>query len=426
MARARFSRRIREIVGSRKSILGSILLITSLAVAGELPAAAQEPWEDGPSAEVLERQAEIHQITDQIWSKVYAGDAPGFTGIEQSEGAETYTVYWKGSPPAWVVDLMASDPFPPGRIALTEHSFEELTGANSRLREHAAAQGLGLEGTIMAIDGSEIIAQVNSNRLGRYAGKNKAETSQDLSEQARMPVRVEYVEGSHVPLQQRNDDSPPWDGGGARDPGTWPYFDCSVGFAVRNSNWQVRLLSAEHCLGGTNATITDGAGDHLGTVTVWDRDVDSEIIDPTSTTPGYGYVFKGSWYTNNKIPVTGSTYNNKGDFVCRSGQNTGTICNIRIISLYATWGSRTGIFHLGQRNLEGPVVAVAQGDSGGPVYQPASGGNAAVAAGIVSFGDWEVPCDGAMRNYNVICAKQVGFMSYMALTQRWNVSTIVP
>lgn len=199
-----------------------------------------------------------------------------------------------------------------------------------------------------------------------------------LSSLAGVPVSIQRHDGKYFNAS-RTDDSPPWYGGGSRNRG-----GCSIAFGAWNSNHNIRLLSAWHCTKGWG-DVVDGVGDPIGHITVFDQDYDAEVIDPDSTTGGYGWVFTGPWYSSTAIKVSSATWSNFNDYVCTSGARSGQHCNLRVLS----------IDEPGYAGFPGPFIranaatkqkcALVSGDSGGAVYDPTTMGTAH-ARGIISGG----------------------------------------
>lgn len=298
-----------------------------------VPAVAQGPTVDEIDTAMLLRQEQIHFTTDQIWQRVRDEGTAGFTSIVQAEDASAFTVYWSGEAPSWLHGLVDDAEGPPGSVEQAPFSEKELVTAAQTTAAAAQQDHVEVSSVHAVPDGTGLIAQVaNASFRDSASETSVADLEARLSDTSGVPVRVELTAAKIRPFT-RGDDSPPWRAGGARN---GPGPNCSISFAIRNSSWQVRILTAAHCGGGLGGTVKDGAGDTIGTLTGYDGPFDSAIIDPASTMAGYGRIFDGNWYTSNTIAVQGSTYNNINDYVCSSGQNSGTHCNLRVISITTT------------------------------------------------------------------------------------------
>lgn len=394
------------------AMLGTLVSGPATAVADNRPS--------GDLEAMLARQQQIHQTTDKIWTRVESRSETGFAGIRQENDATSYTVYWKGTPPPWVRATMDAGSGPPGRIVQAAHSRTELRAAARSLVLQGLDSGDTLASVSLDVDGSGLQLEVLSDGSGVPDGNA---VQRNLRDKLDIPVEVSITKG-RPKLTSRDNDLPPWYAGGAGDRRGEQHNICSLSFAVRLSSGAVRILSAAHCAGGGGQLVEDGALQDIGDVSVQDNDLDTELIDPASTTPGYGHVFTGDWNGTASVPVTGSAYNNEGDYVCTSGSMSGTHCNIRVLRLdyYPGIEGYPGPYVLARRMTEN-AVAVVEGDSGGAIYDPTSGG--AIAKGTISgvVAIWQ--CSGGMRfNQTVKCGRDVFYHSHMAVLQRWNANTI--
>jgi hypothetical protein len=268
-----------------------LLVITGIAAVGS--SSASSAFSGGaaasPAADRIARQEQIHAVTDPLWARVIREHTPGFTSIVNAEDASSFTVYWKGTPPAWVIGMLAASTGPRGRIASAAFSEAELQAGVERLLGRGSTKNYRLGGIYPNSDGSgltaEVMPQASSASLDTV--DRKAAKTQ-LTAKVGIPVGVTVARTSPKASATRYDDSPPWEAGGVAD--RLPDHACSLGFAIRlasgPASGQVRLLSAAHCAGAEGTIVVDGGNDAIGTISIQAYNYDSELINPTSGTSG--------------------------------------------------------------------------------------------------------------------------------------------
>jgi len=268
------------------------------------------------------------------------------------------------------------------------------------------------------------------------------------SEQSDLQANLERISGQPVHLESardmvptaRNDFTAPWEGGGQirHNTGGGLAAACTDGFPVLISGTYGRVLGARHCdESGTGsnwywsnwtqtATFTNGGSDvDLGATAL-----DTMLIDPVGGTEGTvfgGSINQAAGTARYKLNVNGAARAHIGDYVCTSGATSGEHysngCLIRVDSTDAVACSATtsGICHrfVGY-NIVLNGIAVAGGDSGGPVY--ADLGNDRVGArGIIWAGSQEVPCVN-VRFSDTTCYHYVLVSDIVDDLDAWNVT----
>lgn len=210
---------------------------------------------------------------------------PGFGEVFVDYEEATVTVYWKGTPPESVMSAIGLQPNGV-EVFLEEapYSNDELVAAGRRVLKAELNQrdkDVRLAGASPNRELSGIIVEVIA---GTNLAQDERETAEGLEDIAGLPVTTTVVEGAPVPASRQND-SPPWQGGGAIATATGEDY-CSIGFPVVK-NGTGYLVSAAHCTGrGTGGTILDGVGDPIGIVV--NRDAapyDSLLVDPSDSPP---------------------------------------------------------------------------------------------------------------------------------------------
>lgn len=205
----------------------------------------------------------------------------------------------------------------------------------------------------------------------------------------RIPIIYEHSDMTE--LATRQNDANPWTGGARVKNGSQ---GCSSGFGLKvGSPTNYYILTAGHCaLDG--ATITDGAGNFMGTTTGRNLSIDSTLIDVSLAS---GYMYDGTWNTTSgaREKVVGTHRIAKNEQVCTSGSYTGTHCGLIVRSTTARWvvGS-TNVNGISASPSSTTAIAAGGGDSGGPVLVNTATSRQILATGLISVGDHPVACTG--------------------------------
>lgn len=107
-------------------------------------------------------------------------------------------------------------------------------------------------------------------------------------------------------------------------------------------------------------------------------------------------MYDGAWNnsTGHREKVKGTSKPVSGTYICTSGSNTGTNCNIKVDgATYITIDGYSVLTVEATQQTSGGR-AVGNGDSGGPVLTNTSVSGEIKAAGIISAGSGNVSCSG--------------------------------
>jgi len=280
-------------------------------------------------------------------------------------------------------------------------------------------------------NGDELV--VNVRGLDGIGEKEQGRLQDDLTSLAGGAVRLREVQ-AYVNMSRSND-SDPWFGGGMIiHPGA-PDEVCSTGFSVLAGS-AGRMLSAGHCIrdGGSDSGTPhptwdwrDGTGsDSFSTATAQYSAgglLDSLLLDPVGGTAGQ--VHGGPWNATSSstsryhLSVNNADSNMIGQKVCTSGANSGEHCGLEIYDSRHVDCS-LGICHRWLAYSPGGGVAIAPGDSGGPVYKQLANDDRVEARGIMKAG-YDLRSCGSVRYSGGSCASTVLFIGINDILDFWNV-----
>jgi hypothetical protein len=346
----------------------------------------------------------IDQVRDAA-ATVSLYKEPGFGKVTVDLDAREVDVHWKGDPPEAVTNALGrNENGVVVRMIPVKYSDAELLAAAERIMYASLEPGaIRISSVSRFPDMAGLTAKYSPRRIAeaRSAAIATGTTlSAELTGLAGVPVTT--AEGLPVTTGlTRQNDSPPWQGGGAIEVQANGGY-CSTGFSMVTASGQGRLLTAAHCDLTANSQLRDGSNNATsGVITpggaAVDRaaDLDSLLIDPEDSPGSIGKVFGGPWnagtgHSRYQFHVGGWTIPHQGDAVCFSGAMSGEHCTDKtILETGGTfWCPRTVIVCEGFRSGGGGTVTATAGDSGGPVYSPRSGSGRMWARGIISA---EVP-----------------------------------
>lgn len=340
----------------------------------------------------------------------------GYAGISLAPEAGELTLYWNGALPATVERAVERARREAGvRVLPAAHSERELLAAARRLAAEPGVTSVGPK-----VDGSGL-------RLG-YVGSVAAARSVPAIRDAGVAVDVErgeYVRSAALAGQpqcaftpvNRQFDWCPYSGGARFTiDGGWCTTGWSVRFSYPPGGSEQYQLTAGHC-GSDGQIAHNGAGAEMGTV---EQDHDSRDI-MLIRTPSAPTIFAGPWSSNTLRSVRGTATNYVGAYVCTSGSMSGEHCGLRVEATNQWINLETAP---GESYRVGPVVlaasvdgsmAVAKGDSGGPVASqaapvPAIGFGLPYGVGTISGGDAEIPCPrGSVASQGTKCFQRVWY-----------------
>lgn len=378
------------------------------------------------SPDVHQSQLGLIAAADRI--KASGGD--GYAGISVSARRGELELRWKGALPATVARAVEQARREVGvRVLPAAHSERELLAVAERL-----AKEPGVTSVAPKADGSGLT-------LG-YAGDTVAAAAAPAIRDAGVAVDVqrgEYAQLTQFPPvtclvspASRQNDACPW-GGGATF--TTSAGRCTTGWPVRRmypqGGYEHLLLTAGHC-GSDGLIINDGVGSRIGTA---ERDTDSRDIMLVKTSQVSGRMFVGGWNSNTFKSIRMPISNYPNTLVCTSGAMSGQHCDLRVeavnvrINIQDGTGRVYSVFPMVQAYNDNPSMAVAQGDSGGPVAAqdsaswPGGGIVYVYAAGTITAGNAELSCPvgstavtGARCFRRVFYAPLLESLSYYGIT----------
>jgi hypothetical protein len=332
-------------------------------------------------------QDSIEDIGQQIMDLVDQNGYPGFTGLIPDPDHALLVVCWlHGDPlPAPIASIVAN-PGQPITLVRQDAAFSsgDLTARADSLLNNTSLDGQ-IAGSLNAVtvpeEGSGLIAGVQPNDPNTF---NVAQAQATLSSAAGVPVTIE-IEPADTQTTRLNDNSP-WFGGARLTSGA---TNCSSGFGVVKGNVQL-LLTAAHCF-AVAAAVTNG-GNAVGNVANRFAGPDSESIQIGVPGQAGGSVFTGGVNdaTEGSVKVTRVGVNLVNQFVSASGSFSGENRLLRVLRTNRRLRVRNGaaIIIVAPMTIAvatvpkfGVFVAVASGDSGGPVIRRRAG-----VAGVSGMG----------------------------------------
>jgi len=404
---------LRLLVSGLVSVTAAVVLsgVTQPVLAADKPAASPaltitDPVPAGFRSwdEVMDVQRRLGGAADRITKLVEDSDAQGYAAITAAPEDREVHLYWKGTVPAPVQDLLTElRPSVPVSVLGAPYSAQELQTEVQRIIERPAGQGARVTAVAPKPDASGLRVSVDSS----------AEAGRQLPAVRDAAVPVE-VEPGMVPeaTSGRFDDTPPYWGGAVWKSSTEA---CSTGFAVRVAG-APKMLTAGHCApNGDDAWVGGVNGiTHMGIVEHKISTADVELIDTSSS---------GSMYNGGINGVSGSEYvskvattftgSYKGQYVWTSGAYSGQRGNIKIantnetINIGETPGSPVWVYGQVRAEQQAKANAIGDGDSGGPVWEPSSTPGFVTAKGTMSAGSSDTDsahCTGIPDSYWRACS----------------------
>jgi hypothetical protein len=378
---------------------------------------------------------------DQLQDLIDSGGISGFAGLAVHGVGDKVTVYWKGTPPQEVQDLVGSWSAPTEFVSTTLNEVEsDLVLA---LLNDAAelfpfdVRTLGLNDSLSKILVGVLPAQLQAatNFLNSAAGA--------ILRNLALPVEFTTVsdDTGNEPFARGNDQAPFW-GGGYLD------FDddgndrpeCTTGFKVHSgsgSTYKQYMVTAFHCGATRCYTTTQDVRVGCGTVGKADKTVDVVLLSGKT----YGArIFNGQavwpWnYTTDgaNLRVVSSANPARGEHVCLSGAFSGEECADAYVAspngIYITLrdGTRIGPgYWILSSNGNRQHGFAGPGDSGGPVYRKSktsSGEYVASVRGMIESGDnAQMPCPGHdYGDWTRICTTQIFVTQVSAIKNKFGV-----
>ncbi|MER7849323.1 hypothetical protein ABTZ03_35915 [Kitasatospora sp. NPDC096077] len=346
--------------------------------------------------------AEYHEqylqpIADEIHRLVDSGqvDGSGFTSVVFRPEDHALDLFWKGPVPAPV--KAAVDAWRPGARAKAAHNPVGPVSPEYDVRYRSAAyskteleQAIGRFVAAVghdvrewstvgpAADGSGLRLTYRPEATKRLApaGSPASAYEKRAEEIAGMPVHPE-VGTVPVPTRgTRRSDAAPWTPGATlRVSGN---SECSTGVPGWVGGKRV-LLTAAHCQ--SSGTVYNGQRT-VGEITAFDHALDVAVIT-TGQAPEARF-YNGAWDSGDSRPLYGPARLDQGHSTCFSGATSGFHCELEVTRTgMSTADGRTDLTEVRSRS---GGIAVAQGDSGGPVVANPQG-DAMAPVGVIVAGD---------------------------------------
>jgi hypothetical protein len=375
------------------------------------------------------KQQVLHVIAGNITQNLSESDRakiPGFTEIVVDAEHNQLHLYWKGTPPRRVTDILRHLPsgvtadVRPARYSKAElHTARDKLlrgGQPVALRIASSATPVRITSIGPAVDGSglevgydegspanrpssaagpaptafqskagEIAGEVKAavdratgaNTVVTYSPAPRADASSapSASSPAGVPVSSPRAAAPAATAITRSTDAAPWNGGAALLNPIPGGGICSSGFGVKDAHGHSLITAARHCNGGNGRWRTwngGSGGAPVGTTSSVEQSLNDDTVGISLTAPTSGRLYDGaanlkSPYTK---PVVGWGHNNVGERVCEDGANGGIHCGLTIRRTDFGITGSNGRYRpdVDQADSAVPNVAGVNGDSGGPVF----------------------------------------------------------
>jgi hypothetical protein len=323
-------------------------------------------------------------------------------------------IYWKGHPTQELADALESrtnDVLV--QVHKTPYSLADIELAKEILVTLLESMGTTNQAQVSSmVDNSAIKLQVSSS-TSLSAVEKLLDAFHLVSG---TPVEISFADYDTSGLTTRPADSSPYSGGALIGIGQQQFAGyCSSGFGVKSATSGVNyILTANHCFhayssssytsanvfSGTNA---QGIFDGHTTVGTWQNTTgyNKPTLDLAVYRPSSGVsantIYTGSVSSNSKVTISKAMNPVVGETVCTSGGMSGAHCDLSVDSVNgmklfvnADQTTFTISSNLATAHSLSNGIAVAAGDSGGPVYDYQSGSYAGL--GIITGGDGIFNC----------------------------------
>lgn len=340
------------------------------------PAGATVPAGFADWAAVYRYQEQLNNAAGRI-----AAADPGNASIVAAPGNHELRVHWKGPVPAAVRALAAT--------LGVKVSFHPAAYGHGELvaRARALAARPGVLEAAPAIDDGGLAVTV-------AGGQDPAA----LRAASAVPLAV-TVGRRPEQTSSRQADSPPYFGGSLYV--TPPGSGCTNGIPLVIGDARA-MQSAGHCSdNGITVRIPGVAGPAgAGTVLGKQQCKDTLLISYPAGDVAQA-VYTGDRSSSSSLPITRATFDFVGNLVSAGGAASGehAVIPVQQTDVFATGSGICGaVGPLTKAAYPSATCAVARGDSGGPVYTPASDGSGVLVRGTVSLGQGAATCPGPDPN----------------------------
>jgi hypothetical protein len=437
--------------------LAAITGLGLLSVLAVQPAVAADPVTgqksavvEAPPLTVAERalalgQEAVKPVVDRLHELDPNSTTAGLSGVEVDALARTVDVYWAGPVPASVTAL-ATTAGVTVRVHRSRYSQASMDAAADSLmtrwqQGHAAGvDGLALSSIVQPATGEGLKLGISFADHTRKTTPSKltATLTQSLSTMS-SAVAISSIEptSDFTPSTGRQDDFAKWYGGSRyinkRDPNdnrTWSY--CSTGYTVITASGAQRMMTASHCFASGIGNLFTPTGTLFATSDNVARSLPSAQLDSAMVeTAGAGLlgrVYVGPYDSATSRAVSGYEWVSVNDSVCGSGATSGLRCALNVKDrVLLHYCERSECFDTRGWLAYNPQVgmAVAGGDSGGPVINYRSDGTAGIK-GIIAAGQIDVTCPASGLDPAVThrCLNKLFFVSTSDLNAYWHTTVL--
>lgn len=339
------------------------------------------------------------QAVDRAFFSRGTAEDSGFAGVSVDPERMRIDLYWKGRLSGLAMSLASKLPSSVDlRIHEAEFSLIEEANAIEMLQSYPTSE-YELQNVDVVPSDSGHGLRLESHEGAFTSGIVEALRFVDFHSDLPI-VDVGFPAGGE--LTSRTFDASPFSGGSLIFMRTNGY--CSSGVNVTSPTTGVDyVLTAQHCFhdyyvaNSPNEPVYNGyANGTAREIGTWKSlpgynflDYDAALYRPTlGSTQAAIYV--GGSASSSKYTIS-SVYNPiKGQTVCTDGARSGEHCGVVVDDIYFAWkvsyddGTDASFKNIVSATTKGTSIAVATGDSGGPVYDYQNGGYAAV--GIITGG----------------------------------------
>jgi hypothetical protein len=226
--------------------------------------------------------------------------------------------------------------------------------------------------------------------------------------------------GAPVPFSTRSTDGTPFNAGGFMRGNNGP--NCTSGFGIKRGAY-TWVTTARHC-NAASYTAFDRPGSSYGR----SQRVGPETGTRMLTGSGFYRMFDGAWNNSSGYykNVAGLSNVSEGSSVCSSGGNSGVHCGLIVQGGLTIHNDGYGRFYT-LRAIARSGIAAATGDSGGPIFIPASDGRRVWAVGMVQAGTLGsgMDCPSLHVSSAAICTRDVLFSTTRDMLREF-AATLVP
>jgi S1-C subfamily serine protease len=414
------ARRLRRMsYATMSTVLASWALLATSTAAGTaiaaVPAASSTMSAPVPGgyeswADLYEVQTELDKTADQIVAiSKGLGEESGYGSIVVSPETRTLTLYWKGSVPAQVKDVLDDIRADLSTTTVAAaYSLAEMQDAMVPLVENPEADGVKITHVGPKSDASGLNVSIQGDL-------DSAKQINSIAESA-MPVTVELGAATEPYRDRKHDASPHW--GGAKWSFKWNYAGCSTGFPLESkfTPSNTYLLTAAHCGAdeesvGADVWIPDDGSAPDGEIAGSSPETDLALIRATSEPR----IYSGGPESGTSYGVVGYSGTYVGDYICSGGHRSGEHCNIKITAVNVTQPGSEHPPNLSVGHQLDGKTAVVRGDSGGPVYSQLGSPyqNYVNAKGVIITGATDaggaIECDEELPDDITECSEYVVF-----------------